>query len=388
MRFAPPDPETSAAGSPAVPALTHFHARAGVRVALRNAIAGTMVFLVLILMAPDPAGLFGAFAASLGGAGSGVWAFGVVALLAMGLSRQATAQVVAGRRGWLASLPISRDSQRRAAVLALLLAQGPLLVAVLGAVIGVALDPAIRLAPLKLLAIGPVLTLAALMAVPPLRSAAPSVGRLRPVLPLALRVQWRAIGWRAIPPLVIAALPLLAAAFYRANNVLSPAQSAGAMRWGSALAVVALVAGLANALHAGRAVWGWERSLPWSSARRVAYDAGALALGTTPALVVVAIAEPGAALAVLDIVPLLAILGGAAIPVAGRRLTAAGGEVMLFGLPIAILTGLTPWTGPVCLAALPLALRFAGSREQNRVVTGWGELHHTTRGDAAAWDGT
>jgi hypothetical protein len=193
------------------------------------------------------------------------------------------------------------------------------------------------------------------------------------------------MSWRALPPTLAAALPLAGAWLFRVNNDLDAAAAATAAQLGGVIAVTLVLAGLANALHLRRPVWGWERSLPWSSERRALHDAASLAAGVVPVWLVVAVMDIGAAVAVAAVSPLLALLATAAIRRAGARLSAAAGEVLVFGgLAVAALA-LIPWAIVLCVAATPLAVRFAARRERDRPVSHWLELHHSAEGDGLSW---
>jgi hypothetical protein len=402
-----------------------FYAGAGARVALRNSALGAAIVTLLFGMFPSPLQMLFAVAKSLTAAETPPWAFYLVVFLGTVLAFHAVPQVSAGCTGWLRSLPASTVVHRRAITAALVLVQAPIFIFVTGCSLGVLLAPEPHLAPLKLLAFGPLAVSAALVAMPSARRVSVTMAALTSVLliahggavgfvvaciPLAAaealatraeattpgpswrslrrlpyHIAWRAISWRAIPPFLSAALPLAATWFYQVNNELTATTSMAAARLGGLVAVVFLLSGLANALHRRRPVWGWERSLPCSSLRRVLHDATSLALGILPLLVVVAAMDFGAAVAIAAMSPTMALVAAAAIRRAGTRLAGAAGEILLIGSVMVTAVAITPWAVLMSVAAMPIAARFAAERERDRPVSSWLELHHSTEGDGLAW---
>jgi hypothetical protein len=184
----------------------------------------------------------------------------------------------------------------------------------------------------------------------------------------------------------VAALPIAAAYFYRANNRLTPDEAAFTARWGALLAAALSVAVLANVLVVSRPVWAWERSLPESAARRVALDASALALPVLPALAAasMALSWRAAALAAIAL-PLFAAFSASAMRRAHGRVTGATGEAFVLGVPAALLVTWWPWLAAAALAFAPLAIAHGARRERRRRVSAWGELHHDAAGDPLSW---
>lgn len=406
-------------------ATCRFCARAGARVALRNSVIGTSAVIFVGLLAPSPLHLLRVLAGSVAAAGSPPLALWLLALLGAVLARQAVPQVLAGHSGWVRSLPVSLAVQRRALTCALVLVQAPVLLFALGCLLGVVLVPGLDVAPLKVTAWFPLAVAAALPALPgprrawvasaclaavtlaasgtlvglaaslPALAAADAVAgsivsrrrraRWRSDGWLPQRIAWRALASRAILPMLTAVLPLAGAWLFRANNDLEAATAATAARVGGVLAVTLVLAGLAGALHLRRPVWGWERSLPVSSGRRALDDAAALVVGVVPVWLAVAVMDIAAALLVAAVSPLLALLAAAAIRRAGARLSGAAGEVLLLGGLVVVMVGFGPWAAVLCVAATPLAVRFAARRERDRPVSHWLELHHSVEGDGLSW---
>ena len=95
--------------------------------------------------------------------------------------------------------------------------------------------------------------------------------------------------------------------------------------------------------------------------------------------------EPVAALAVLAMVPLLAVRATGAMRRAPERRTGASGEVLGEGLLLAAAVALLPWVSLLALLGTPLAVRAAAERERRQKVSRWQEIHHLAAGDPQSW---
>lgn len=408
-----------------VGAAARFHATAGARVALRNSALGLAVVVFVIGMAPEPVALLRALAVGTAAAGAPPTALYLIALLGLALTRQAQPQVAAGRMGWLRSLPASAGAQRRAVTAALVVVQAPALLFALCCAAGVALAPGMRLSAVKLVALVPIAVGAAItgtvrrkplvvimcIAAVVLAASGGAPGLAASIIPLAaadrlagferprrqgrpwrsrsrleLHIAWRAVTWRALPPLLVAALPLAAAWFYTVNNELTPHAAAAATRLCGGIAELFVLSGLSDALALRRPVWGWARSLPLPSTQRIRLDATLLAFGLMPVLFVAAIIDVAGAIVLAAAAPLLSLIAAGAIRHAGLRLTAAGGEVLVVGGAVVAALSVTPWSLVPCLLMMPLVLRRAARRERVRPVSRWLELHHLPRGDGLWWN--
>jgi len=137
---------------------------------------------------------------------------------------------------------------------------------------------------------------------------------------------WRALGTRVFTAAWGGLLPLGAVALFLANNTLTALQAGLAVRLGGGAALVLACANIAEPLAARRPAWPWSRSLPWSAARRVIFDACLIAV---PALALVAITarlDSGAALPLAAIVPLVAFRSAGAMRRAPERGMGAAGD--------------------------------------------------------------
>jgi hypothetical protein len=405
--------------------LLRFHLAVGARLAMR-------VFLPTITAAVGGGMLLGTyFLTSLSNMLFGPRSAGgsavLIAAAFLGAAAVAAPRVCRGLHGWLRHLPIGGLAHRRAAGLAIAVAQTPLLLlflflaafasrslstlvvdalglAVTALAAALAVTPAerqwlARVAALTaavaagsggwgMLAIGAGLVVVADLAAGPLAggggrpvahaSHRPGGGFLEP------RVAWRALGWSALGAYLLGLLPVAAAWAFLAHNALAPQHARLGARLGGGCAAVLLLAQLAESLAVRRPAWPWSRSLPWSAARRVGSDALFLGLHALPLALLTAWIEP-AALAVLGLLPLLSIRAGGAMRRAPERRTGASGEILLEGLLLAALTALLPWTAVLALAAVPFALRAAAGRERRQKVSRWLELHHLAAGDPQSW---
>ncbi len=413
-------------------ALLRFHVHVGSRLALR-ALMPTVAAAAggLFLLGDD---FFISFARLLFGpastGGSGV----LIAAAAVGFAGTAAPRVCRGLSGWMRHLPIHGRAQRRAALVAIAVAQTPLMLG-LAAFAWVATERAkhsgafvidllalLVCAPAAALVVMPVerpavvrplaliaaiaavsgggLSLAAasvlLLAADAVAGELPRHGtagtpisrgrRLQPPGGLVeLRIAWRALKWRVLSGWMLGLLPLGAAYLFVANNALAPRHVRLAGLLGGASAVVLLLADLGEALGVRRPAWPWVRSLPWSADRRVRADAALLAAHALPLIAVTAMIDLTAAAAVLATTPWLAARAAGAVRRAPERRTGASGEILIEGFLLAAALALLPWLALPALAGTPWALRAAAERERAQKVSRWLELHHLAVGDPQSW---
>ncbi len=407
-------------------ALARFHLHVGARLALIAAAPLAGLPLLLVLLQQDPnAALRGAASWLLGpspGPGPGL-ALGLVCLT---LASWAAPRVTAGLAGWARHLPVSAAHHRRSALVALAVAQSPVLVAlvlltpaaangpgglararltavpliVAGA--AVAVWPGTRpwrsrsLAQLALLAAceasagALVLAFALLVAAErlagPLPSHTPPLRRRAPPLPLPLLVIARAAGPALIGSLLVSLLPVAAMALLRVNNDLDPKVASGAARFGAGVGVVLLLSGLAERLAVRRPVWPWARSLPVSAARRVGEDALYLAVPCLVPLAATAALDAAAALTVSTCLPTLALLAAGALRADRPASGGVASGVLGAGTLIAAWVAVLPWLALPTLLAAPIALRAGAARDRRVKVGHWDERHHRAVGDPLSWN--
>jgi hypothetical protein len=421
-------PARAAEDGAATRALARFHCRVGARLALRAAAPLAGLPLAAALLQQDPSATLRAAAAWLLGPSGGASAGIAIALCCLALATWAAPRVTAGLGGWPRHLPVAQATHRRAALVAFVTAQAPVLVALLllapltaGQPGGVAFG---RIAGLPLIVVGaavaawpgarrwlgrPLAGLALLLAAAATTSLtwlAVAAGLLlvaeRATGPLALATaspRRRSAGWMPLPALIAARslgttlvtapllslLPLGAMTALRVNNDLAPAVAAGAARLGGGLGVVFLLAGLLERLAVRRPVWPWARSLPAASARRVGEDAMLMALPCGLPLAACALLDAGAAVAVAACLPTLALSAAGALR-RGRPATSGLATPFLgAGALLAAWVAVLPWLALAALAAAPLGLRWAAARDRGQKVSQWDELHHRAVGDPLSW---
>ncbi len=411
--------------STSLPALLRFHLHVGARLALR-------VLAPLIAAAVGAATLLGmdfvnSFAVMIFGTreegGAGV----VAAVACFGVAAMAVPRVCRGLNGWVRHLPVHGVAQRRAALLAIAVAQLPLLLLLMVLAMAAAMlgsDPVpdflgiLVTAPAAALAampaerpflVRPLAFAAAVLAVSggwiPLgiavvlliladRLAGALTGTTPSVAPrqagvsgrwIEARIAWRALRARIASALIAGLLPLGAGGLFIANNELAPAH----VRLGALLAggfgVVFLLADLGEALAVRRPAWPWSRSLPVGASSRVRFDTVFLGAHALPVVLLTGFLDPLAALAVLGLVPLLAARTAGAVRRAPERRTGASGEILMQGSLLAAATALLPWVALLALAGTPFALRAAAERERAQKVSRWQEIHHLAVGDPQSW---
>jgi hypothetical protein len=414
------------------PALLRFHLHVGSRLALRAlmptvaAALGGLFFLGDDFFISFSRLLFGPASAG----GSGV----LIAGMAVGFASVASPRVCRGLGGWMRHLPIHGRAQRRAALVAIAVAQAPLLLGFAGfAWVATELGKHPGAFLVDLLALVVCAPAAALVVMPverpvaarPLALAAAVAAVSGGTLPLAagtllllaadavagelprhatagtpisagsrlgrwgdfveLRIAWRALKWRLLSAWMFGLLPLGAALLFVTNNELAPRHVRLAALLGGASAVVFLLADLGEALGVRRPAWPWARSLPWSADRRVRSDAAFLAVHALPLLALTAKIDLLAGVAVLAVTPWLVARAAGAVRRAPERRTGASGEILIEGFLLAAALALLPWLALLALAGTPWALRVAAERERAQKVSRWLELHHLAVGDPQSW---
>lgn len=374
--------------------------------------------------------LYGSDGPRPAGAAGALW----IALVTVGAARTAAPRVCGGLSGWIRHLPADALAHRRAAALAIGVAQLPLLLllavlapvtlhrperlaaAFLGLVLSAAaaalfavpvarplLARPLALAAALLAAAGswPALGVAVLLilatdlaagGLPAGSKAARSSARRPEPLEggasarwLPPRIAWRALGWRLAGAYLAALLPWGAAALFVANNQLSPWAVGLAARLGGGAAAVLLLAQLGEALAVQRPAWPWARSLPQSALARVAADALFLGAHASPVVALAAWIAPRAALPVALTLPYLALRSAGALRRAPERKTGASGEILMEGMWLAAAVALLPWASLALVAVAPLAARSAAERERRQKVSRWLEIHHLAAGDPQSW---
>jgi hypothetical protein len=406
--------------------LLRFQVRATVRVTFRNTLAQAVLLAVGIGLSPDPGGALLSVARALA-SGAPLWlvAFGLWAAWNAAVARGPLASTL---RGWHRHLPVSGAGERRAAWLALVLCQAPVLCFAIFLWIGaglvdgswhwqvpasmvlVGLASAAALLPWRsrwpmwvamaaflAAAFGTVASLAlgaSMLWVVDRRGGRPWMRHdtihhaERPARSRRASLSWlialRAIGWRIPLSWLAAALPLAAVWLFLRNNSLSLAQQATGARLGGGLALLAVLVFLAEALKLRRPPWPWIRSLPSTSRVRVVQDAVLFVAAALPPLWVTGWLAPAAAL------PLLAGLIFQSVRLAGALRREAAGASRLGGLALGELClvqlaiAASGWTAAVVLLLVPWALRDATRQEQRQKVTRWHERHHLALGDPAS----
>lgn len=406
--------------------LLRFHLQVGARLALRvmvpafgSAVGGLMLFGVDFINSFSLM-LFG----SAEKGGSGV----LIAVACLAVAWVAVPRVCRGLDGWMRHLPVTGLAHRRAAMLAVTAAQGSLLVLLLFLAAAAAKngsDPWPDLAGLVV-----AIPAAALAAMPVQRFAARPLALAAAFLPfsggwlpvaagvalffladriagplgkvrkgielgraarrgtgrwLEARIAWRALGWSLPGQLLGSLLPLAGAALFVRNNELEAVYVRLGALLGGGCAAVFLLAGMAEGLAVRRPAWPWSRSLPWQASRRVLADSLFLGAHTLPLIPLTAWIEPVAALAVLAMIPLVAVLAAGAMRRAPERRSGASGEVLGAGLLLAAAVALLPWVSLLALLGTPLALKSAAERERRQKVSRWQEIHHLAAGDPQSW---
>jgi len=416
----------TASPRPEVGALVVFHLRVGTRLAMKTMAPAIATSAGAMVVVAD--GFPTAFVRML----FADWGPGTLrpalVLLSLAFAAAARPRVCSGLDGWLRHLPASGRQQRRAAMLAIAVAQAPLVAglaflawiafhgwnALVADIAGLAVcapaaalavmpvEGGVRARPLALAAAGLAVTggwVAVVSGAAVLLAADVSAGALltmrrasirtrrgaRTPSALARRIAWQATRRGLWGAAVASLIPLAAATLFLANNTLTPEQARLAVRFGGGAAVVLLCAGLGDLLAVRRPAWPWSRSLPWSAARRVITDAGLLAAPALAMVILSARLDPRASLAVLATVPFVCVRSAGAMRRAPERRTGASGEIAVEGGLLVAAVAVQPWLALATLAAVPWAIRAAAERERAQKVSRWLEVHHLAVGDPLSW---
>jgi len=408
-------------------ALFLFHLRVGARLSLRvlAPVLATVFFLQYILR-PE----FAIALARILFLEGSLFESGLIGtVLLIGLARIVAPRIATGSGGWACSLPVGGGAQRLSAVLAMLVAEAPLLV-VMGAMAWVitAPDPARIAFRIVGLVVG---AMAAGLACLPTQAS--PLGRLFPavacflsfsgqaailgvsaallVLSTALPgrgaaarrrpgprsnlpsaaffpgLSLRAVRGRIVFAYISPAITLGATWLFLTNNVLAAKTAFAVCLCGLSLGLTGFIGIAAGVLASRRPAWPWLRSLPRSSAARVRDDAFLLALLALPLAGGLALFHRQAWEAVFLAGPLawLATRGAEAMREAGERPFGVLGQVAVEGTILSLILTLLPWTSFILAAATPIAFLFARNAERRLKPTRWAERHHSNAGDPLSW---
>ena len=202
---------------------------------------------------------------------------------------------------------------------------------------------------------------------------------------LPLRIIWRALPGRWGLSYAPAGLCLAITALFIRNNTLASADASVVVRLGGGLAVVGSTALLAKLIAARRPPWPWARSLPRSSPRRVGEDATFFALAALPVIAVSSAMNGDAAASLVLMLPYIVVRAAVALRASDSPL---GGDVVFVELMLAVgVLTLIPSLAFVSVAALPVAVAHAVRAERRHRAGRWTETDHLGRGDTQAWSG-
>lgn len=409
--------------SSAVRALSSFHLRTSVRVALEVGALQVVGFVVLVGLQPAPGLFLERLAAGLEGSGGFVVAKAAFAAWATSLSFLASRRASLATRGWHRTLQVDGRLQRRALIVGLACAQAPVLVIWLllwvaasltegpGTSHSLAAVPVVALAAAWLAQppewglqrwfglLGLFLTvslgwwgiLATLLGLafldrssvrPRRRMPSRTKGRAPGGWPwLGSRLAWRALG-RGWPGLYLPVGACLGAVWlFLTNNELSPSGEALGVRLGCGLGLATTVVLLSERILQRRPLWPWARSLPRGSRRRLLLDAAFLFGHSLPAVVAALWLAP------LQVPALVALALWCSLRCAGAMrgsepsLTGLGAATIAEVFILAALVAMSGWFALPLALGLPFVLHRATRAEQSQRVSLWIERRHAATGD-------
>jgi len=198
-------------------------------------------------------------------------------------------------------------------------------------------------------------------------------------------ISWRALKLRFLASYIFALLVIGASALFISNNSFNPRLSTKAVLFGGALSLAIVCAGTGSILASRRPSWPWARSLPWSARQRIVMDSLFLGVHALPVLILVAIMNLSAAAPLALSLPLLTLYTSLVIRRSSEYRMGVSGKIFLLGLPGSFLITLLPFISILYLASAPLALKYATKEERRQKVSRWLELHHLAAGDSLSW---
>ena len=406
-------------------ALLLFHFRVGVRVAVRAFTPLFSAFLIIVFLQMYPIAFVTSIATDVFALQPPIPIYMLLGGLCFLLPAWAAPLMLSGLSGWVRHLPLSQVGNRRGLTFALVTVQVPL--AILLSLLAIVAHTHGRTIFLPVLRLALLLVAGAFAAVPSRRQPmtaslsvaaaicataggwvwmilalillaavdlvagtlrdVPPARALRPAGPLfSARVAMRALGPAAAGPYMVSLVPIGAALLFTANNTPPPGIAAGVARFGGALSLTFFISGIVDRLLVRRPVWPWARSLPWSAANRILADAMLLTALGLPVIILAGALDPGAALHVAAVLPVLALRGASFVRRARERKTGAGG-LLLEGFFVSATVALVDWTWIIWLAATPAAFLAARKADVSLKATRWVERHHASAGDSLSWSG-
>jgi len=401
-----------------------FHLNVGTRLAIRKlAVVLGIAFAVYYLFWPQ---LFHSLFASLIQARSLMTGF-ISTVISLSIAGMAAPRVFHGLDGWIRHLPSSSKIQRRMAIVAVFMAQLPVLIVL--AVLSIFACRISGFFPTSYLVGLPILGLASALCIMPTKrkmitrplaviacvfstsshwwlvfgsiillittditSGPLSPTRRRSRFHKALKgsllnvtISWRALRLRLFIPYLLSLLVLGITALFLLNNVFDFSLSIKAVRFGGALSIALLYGIVANTLATRRPPWPWARSLPWSARERIFIDSFFLSLHTIPLLILVALMNLKAIWPLIISLPVFTLFASQAIRRAPEDRMGASGRILLVGVLGALSVSLLYFISLLFLALTPLVLEYAVKEEQRQKVSRWLELHHLAAGDSLSW---
>lgn len=405
-------------------ALIHFYGVGAARLAQRNALTTLAVLIVLLALHPNAVHLLRAIGLAITASDAPRAPGFLWMTVASLITQRAVPTLQLGLGGWIGSLPLSRNTHRRAISIALLVPLLPLIVAQLVFIpfaplvlkeslsaaslvgsaigylaVGAAAVPVRRRVLARSLAFGAaslwisgtwtatVLSVALFflwdrLAGPAIASARPRPRQGSADRWIALILSWRALGRRVLYPSIATLFLLSAAWLFRTNNDLSVSQAAVSTRLAMMTSLWLGLQILAEASLVLRRPWPWARSLPSTSRRRALEDLAVLGLPVVPVLLLTALLDPRSAVVGLASLPLLTGFAVLALRHAPGRLL---GAIWMFSLSGGIVVAACvawPMAALVALALTPAFVSVAARADRKNLVTGWEPLHHDAAGDS------
>jgi hypothetical protein len=213
----------------------------------------------------------------------------------------------------------------------------------------------------------------------------PSFHEIRSFIGLPASVAGRAVGPKILIPGALSGVVLALTQAFLWNNPLSGPAASAAARFGGALAAAVFLAGAASLLAAKRPPWPLARTWPRSARQRILDDALFLAGPAVLLLIPLGLIEPQAVPPAAACLPLLGLRAAAAVRLDRELRFGAWARVLAEGAAVAAIVCFEPWASLAFFLLAGPALRAAARLDQQQKVSRWLELHHLSAGDPLSW---
>jgi hypothetical protein len=400
-----------------------FHLSVGVRLALRKTAPVLAVFFsAYFVLKPEFFNELFSFLLDRGSMTPGI----ICVSISLGAALMASPTVCFGLNGWIRHLPVSGNSTRRMAEIAVYMAQIPILLTLISLPLISIMVYQVTSHSYELIAGLPFLGFATSKASVP--SKRPYISKPLTYISCILLVSgqwlflaggilllffsdlfsgplmsaknrsaskmnfkgsvlntviiWRAIKFRILIPYFFSLLIMGALSLFLSNNQLPAPLEFKAVIFSGALSIIVFLAIVSNYIVKRRPVWPWARSLPWSARKRIFLDSLFLGFLTVPLIVLLGYFDWNALFPVVSFLPLMSVWASFSIRKGTALKMGAYGNIIYFGFICSLFICLVPILSISLLLISVLVFKYAVESDRNLKVSKWLEFHHLAAGDS------